>query len=212
MKEKYTTEEIYEILKRRIIKLYYDPGQILNEQELAEEFSISRTPIRTVFQRLSYDELLTIIPRIGAQVPPVNYKKLKSVFELTRELDSLATKLAIDRISAENLARFDEILENLRHYKIENDYQSAIDLDQAFHDTVYEACGNKELQKILKKLHYQTERLWHHSEKYFDNMDLFIDSLTAIADAIKAGDKKRAELASKDHIDQFVEHIKSELL
>ena len=46
MSKKIKTEDVYEILKRRIIELDYEPGQILNEVDVAEEFGLSRTPIR----------------------------------------------------------------------------------------------------------------------------------------------------------------------
>lgn len=49
--KKIKNEEIYNILKRRIIELKYEPGEVLNEVDLAEEFGISRTPIRKVFQQ-----------------------------------------------------------------------------------------------------------------------------------------------------------------
>lgn len=47
--EKLETEDIYEIIKDRIIHLKYEPGQVLNEVDVASEFEISRTPIRRVF-------------------------------------------------------------------------------------------------------------------------------------------------------------------
>ncbi len=209
---KYSTDDVYQILKKRIVKLEYKAGELLNEQDLAAEFSMSRTPIRAVFQRLNYDDLLTIIPRIGAQVPPMNYKKLKSIFELTRELDGLAASMATERITKENLDKLEHIIDSLKQCKIDKDYQKAIDLDQDFHNTVYDSCGNDELKTILAKLHYQTERLWHYSERYFDDMDLFIDTLSAVLVAIKAGDKDEAASASKMHIDEFVYKIRSELL
>ena len=61
------TDEIYNILKRRIIELEYEPGEVLNEVDVADEFNI-RGPIRKIFQQLSTDKLLNIIPRFGAQV------------------------------------------------------------------------------------------------------------------------------------------------
>lgn len=64
--KKIKNEEIYNILKRRIIELKYEPGEVLNEVDLAEEFGISRTPIRKVFQQLTTDKLLNVIPRVGA--------------------------------------------------------------------------------------------------------------------------------------------------
>ncbi|NLY72494.1 MAG: GntR family transcriptional regulator, partial [Tissierellia bacterium] len=108
--EKYSTEQIYEIIKQRIIHLDYEPGEVLNEVELAKEFGISRTPVRRVFQLLQNDKLLNIIPRYGAQVTPIDFKDMKLVFELTRELDPFAVSLAVDRISQVELDELEEIM------------------------------------------------------------------------------------------------------
>ena len=55
-----TKEDIFNVLKDRIVTLQYEPGKILNEIELSEEFGVSRTPIRTVFQQLESIKLVDI--------------------------------------------------------------------------------------------------------------------------------------------------------
>ena len=103
MKEKgKTKEEIFNILKERIVTLEYEPGKILNEIELSEEFGVSRTPIRTVFQQLEAIKLVDIVPRYGVQVATLNFLNIKSLFEVTKVLDPLATKLAVSKLTDEN--------------------------------------------------------------------------------------------------------------
>lgn len=209
---KLNTESIYEILKRKIILLEYEPGQVLNEVDLAEEFNISRTPIRKVFQLLHNDKLLNIIPRFGAQVIPIDFKDMKYVFEVTKELDPFATRLAVERITDEKIKELEEIMERLKSYNIDKDYQNAINDDERFHQIILDSCGNPWLQNILTSLHYQTERLWHYCEQYFDDMYLFSNTLEKVLEAIKEKDTEKAEKYSKLHIDEFVSKIKTELL
>lgn len=209
---KMQAEEIYEILKDRIIHLHYEPGQVLNEIDLADEFGISRTPIRRVFQMLMSDKLLNIIPRFGAQVAPMDFRKMKSVFEVTRELDAFATRLAVERISQEGIGELEEIMERLNNYDIPVDYQKAIDDDEKFHEIIYSSCDNPWLEEILRRLHYQTERLWHYSESYFDEVVIFTETLGKILDSIKTGNVDDAERYTREHIDQFVLKIKNEML
>ncbi len=210
--KKLNTDEIYEILKGRIINLDYKPGEILNEVDLAEEFNISRTPIRKVFQLLENDKLLNIVPRMGANVIPIDFIDMKYVFEVTKKLDPFATSLAVERISEENIEELEEIMERLKSYNIEEDYQAAIKDDERFHQIIFNSCGNPWLQDILTSLHYQTERLWHYCEQYFDNMDLFIETLEKVLEAIKEKDLEKAEKYSRLHIEEFVFKIKKELL
>lgn len=206
------SDDIYEIMKDKIIKLEYNPGEVLNEVELAEEFNMSRTPIRKVFQRLKNDKLLNIVPRFGAQVAPIDFKQMKYIFEVTRELDPFAARLAVERISKENLKELDEIVSRLKGYDILEDYQSAINDDERFHNIIFSSCGNPWLQDILTSLHYHTERLWHYCEQYFDSLDLFTNTLEMILEGIKEKDVEKAERYAKNHIDEFVLKIKEELL
>ncbi len=210
--KKIETDEIYRILKRRIIELEYEPGEVLNEVDMAEEFNISRTPIRKVFQKLSSDNLLNIVPRFGAQVAPIDFMYMKSVFEVTRVLDPFAARLAVDRITTEQIAELESIIERLKTYDIEVDYRKAIIDDQRFHDIIFLSSDNACLQEILPDLHNHTERLWHYSQRFFDTMDLFTDSLGKTLDAIKERDKDKVEKYARDHIDAFVDKIRQELL
>lgn len=209
---KLDADSIYEILKNRIIHLEYEPGQVLNELDLAEEFNISRTPVRRVFQLLHSDKLLNIVPRFGAQVTPIDFKKMKHIFEVTRELDPFAARLAVERISDENLAELEDIISRFKEYDISKDYQNAINDDERFHNIIFSSCGNPWLQDILQSLHYHTERLWHYCEQYFDSMDLFSHTLEKVLEGIKEKDFDKVEKSSREHIDEFVQKIKKEML
>lgn len=209
---KLDTDSIYEVMKSRIIHLEYEPGQVLNEVDVASEFNTSRTPIRRVFQLLHSDKLLNIVPRFGAQVTPIDFKQMKHIFEVTRELDPFATRLAVERISKENIKELEEIVERISNYDISVDYQNAINDDERFHNIIFSSCGNPWLQEVLTSLHYHTERLWHYCEQYFDDVGLFSDTLDKVLEAIKDKDVEKAEKYTREHIDEFVLKIKSEML
>lgn len=209
---KLDADSIYKILKERIITLEYSPGDLLNEVDIAEEFNISRTPIRRVFQMLQNIKLIKLIPRLGAQVAPIDFRDMKHVFEVTREMEPFAARLAVERISDENIKELEDILERIKNYKIDKDYQNAINDDQRFHEIIFTSCGNPWLEDILTFLHYQTERLWHYCEEYFDDMNLFSNTLEKVLEAIKENDPEKAAKYTEIHIDEFVNKIREELL
>lgn len=209
---KLSTEDIYEVIKKRIIRLEYEPGQVLNEVDVAEEFETSRTPIRRVFQLLHMDKLLNIVPRYGAQVTPIDFKQMKSIFEITRELDPFAIRLAIERITEDQITELEQIMSRLENYDISTQYQEAIVDDERFHNIIYSSCANPWLQDILTSLHYHTERLWHYAEQYFDDMSLFTNTLGKVLKAIKENDVEKAEVYTREHIDDFVEKIRKDML
>ncbi|MEG0129467.1 MAG: GntR family transcriptional regulator [Clostridium sp.] len=212
MAKKNEALRIYEILKEKIIYLEFEPGMVLNEVDLASEFDVSRTPIREAFQKLSADKLLQIIPRFGAQVAHIDFRYMKSVFEVTREMEPFAVKLAAARLQEGDIKNLQGILDELNTLSIETDYKMAIILDEKFHKIILDKCNNPCLKNILYDLHIHTERLWHYSENYINSMDIFTVTLKGVLDAIKAKDDEKIVKASREHIDAFVQKIKEEML
>lgn len=212
MEEKLTTNEIYEILKQRIINLEYFPGQVLNEMDIANEFNISRTPVRKVFEQLKNHKLLNIIPRFGAQVATIDFRYMKSVFEVQRELESFAAKLAAEKISEDDIAALEGILQRIEAYDLEEEYKEIIIADDLFHRIVYESSGNPCLIDFLRELHMHTQRLWFYVQSDITDKNLFFATLAKILEALKARDPDKAGQAAKEHLDRFVELIKQELL
>lgn len=200
-----TKEDIFNVLKDRIVTLQYEPGKILNEIELSEEFGVSRTPIRTVFQQLESIKLVDIVPRYGVQVATLNFLNIKSLFEVTKVLDPLATKLAVSKLTDEDIKQLKEIVSTLETYDTTKNYQEAILLDEKFHKIVTKSCANPWLIDILTDLHCQTERLWHYCDIYFSDMEIFTRTF-------KNKDEEMAEKYAREHIEDFVEKIKSALL
>lgn len=205
-----SNEEIYEILKNRIIQLDYEPGQVLNEKDIAGEFDVSRTPIRKVFEQLKSNKLLNIIPRYGAQVAPIDFLYMKSVFEVVRELDGFAAGLAAEKISLEKIKELEATVQKIKNYDIEKDYKEIIIQDQNFHKIIFESASNPCLTDILYSLHMHTKRMWIYVQPEVGEIGLFLNSMPDIIDALKTGNSEQANKYAKFHIDIFVERIKQE--
>lgn len=203
--------QIYYELKRRIIEFQYKPGDILNELDLSEEYGVSRSPIRTVLQDLERDNLIAIVPRYGAQVSPVDFRNIKGLFEVTKQLDPYATKMAVPNVSPQQLDELKEIIRQLEEFSSTTDYQEAINLDERFHDILFEACNNKWLTETARSLHVHTERLWHYCNKYFDDMKIFTRTFRLIVADIERQDGDAAYQHASDHIDDFLNQIKESL-
>ncbi|KUO51045.1 MAG: GntR family transcriptional regulator [Desulfitibacter sp. BRH_c19] len=212
LKKILSNNEIYKILKERIIQLEYDPGEILNENDIANEFELSRTPVRKIFEQLKTSKLLNIIPRYGAQVAPIDFNYMKSIFEVVREIEAYATGLAAERMTDSDLEALDYIIDRLTGYSIEEDYKQIILDDGNFHKIIFDSCDNPCLSDILHNLHMHTERLWFYVQKNITEKHLFIDTLTNILNALKARDSEMAVHYAKEHTDMFVEKIKEKLL
>ncbi len=202
---------IYSKIKRDIIEFKYKPGEILNEVELAEEFGVSRTPVRTALQELERDSLLSIVPRYGAQVSAIDFRNIKALFEVTKRIDPFATRLAVKKVTPDQLAELKAIIGRLEAMTSTTSYQEAISEDERFHEILFEACGNVWLTRTAESLHIHTERLWHFCNDYFEDMTIFTRTFSLIVKAIEEGDEDAAERYSTEHIDDFLDRIRESL-
>lgn len=99
MKEKTRVDSIYEVLRERICLGKYRPGDIFHETELGREFEVSRTPIRQVLQRLSFEKLAVVRTGVGTIVEDFGQTKTGNYLEVQAKL--LMTAAELDMVTTE---------------------------------------------------------------------------------------------------------------
>jgi DNA-binding GntR family transcriptional regulator len=146
-----SSQRAYTQLRERILRSRFLPNQKINEVALANELSISRTPLREALHRLVAEGLLVDRGR-GLSVPGLEPKVVFDLFEARLEIECATVRLACERAE-------DAELEVLSHFLSESMGESPdasvdrlIELDLRFHDTLAELAGNKVLQQILSNL------------------------------------------------------------
>jgi GntR family transcriptional regulator, rspAB operon transcriptional repressor len=199
---------IYTELKRRIVLLDFEPGQVIREKELIEEFGVSRTPVREVLIRLEAEGLVKMFPNIGTIVSEVSFQQLKDVFEIRSFLVRLAGKLAAARITREEL---EKIRDHIARMKEEKDAKALMRLDLEFHDMVNQSTKNEMLVKILGMLRDQAVRIWTFSradEEYYGGLSQEFEELV---EALERRDQEACANILERHTKGFIEHIRSQL-
>ncbi len=138
----HSNSDIYKILKNEIMLLELAPGQFIGEIEIAKRFNVSRTPIREVFKRLEYDNLIKIIPNKGTMINPINLELVSEIMYIREKLeigiigdimpilreDSL-TQLKLSLIKQKKLIEDpnkDLLTRSLEFYKIDNQFHKTI--------------------------------------------------------------------------------------
>ena len=105
-------ERVYTILQQWIVDGTLEPGERLNDADLAKYFSVSRTPVREAIQMLNEQKLVEIVPSSGTFVAPINQEDIKHVYQLLGGLQALALKLCIGTVTAEDLEHLNSLNEN----------------------------------------------------------------------------------------------------
>jgi DNA-binding GntR family transcriptional regulator len=153
------SDRIYGILRDRICLLQYPPGMRLSEEELAEEFAVSRTPVRRVLTRLESEGMVEVVHGVGTIVTDADLGQLAQVYHLRLELAVLAGKLSpIPRTDAD-LDRIRALIMRCDQIAAQPDHTEFARLNMAFFDEISAMIGNAPLREISERLYFQTSRI-----------------------------------------------------
>ncbi|NLV57486.1 MAG: GntR family transcriptional regulator [Clostridiales bacterium] len=162
----FSTEDIYHMLRHEIMILALKPGELISENEISERFNVSRTPIRSVIERLRLEGLVTVIPRKGTFVQTIDLDFAEQIIYMRIQVE-LGVMLYICRHPS--AALFDRLEENLAQQKelIKNDGidQSFYRLDSRFHEMCMAYCQKSKLWQVIQNmnLHYTRYRHFDYS-------------------------------------------------
>ena len=148
-------EEVAELLRQRIFRRELEPGSWIDELKIAEEYGISRTPLREALKVLAAEGLVTMKVRRGAYVTEVSEQDLADVYHLLSLLESDAGGVVAERASDEEIASLQALHAELEAAVDERDRFFAI--NEQFHMRLLELARNRwreqmvaDLRKVMK--------------------------------------------------------------
>jgi DNA-binding GntR family transcriptional regulator len=198
---------LYDELKKRIVLLDYEPGQVLREKELIEEFGVSRTPVREALIRLEMDGLVRILPNLGTIVSEVSFQQLKDVIEVRSHLVLLTGQLAAARITKQELDELRSLVEAMQR---EGDPKRLMELDTKAHDLINQAAKNEMLVKMLGQLRDLVVRIWTYfptGDDYYEGLGAEFEELEA---ALRQGDQEESARLLERHTRRFIDHLRGQ--
>ena len=153
--------EVAEQLRQRIYQRELEPGSWIDELKIAEEFGISRTPLREALKVLAAEGMVTMKPRRGAYVTEVSEKDLKDVYHLLSLLESDAAAVVAHEATPPVLAQLESLHEELESSVDDADAFFAV--NERFHMAILEAANNRwrnqlvaDLRKVMKLNRHQS--------------------------------------------------------
>ena len=195
--------------------MQYQPGEILNETTLAEEFGTSRGPLREVLKQLEWKKLVLTMPRLGTQVAEIDFQKIIQVFQIRSDLEALAAKLACENATQEHIDRIGELIEKLQvdvDDEKENPGINFVKIDFMFRDILYEAAQNPILKEISDFLYHLTLRINLLAYKKGDFQrckPLFIEEMKRFQGAFASRDIDDAAQIRRHFMKEYLIGVKS---
>jgi DNA-binding GntR family transcriptional regulator len=155
-------DQVYDILKKRIIFRQIESGKKINEEALAQSLGVSRTPIRETLLRLEHEGIVEIIPRRGAFVVSQSRDKVIDLLQVREVLEGLVARLATDNWKKDLVDRLRRCLEKVSSgADDDNRLLKYTPADVEFHALLLEACDNELLKNMMESVnaHLQMVRL-----------------------------------------------------
>lgn len=204
-------EVVCETLRDAIRKGVLKPGERLMEIQLAEELGVSRTPVREAIRKLELEGYVIMMPRRGTYVANLSIRDVNEVFEIRTSLDSLASGLAAERITDEELERLQRLLVAIGGYIEANDMEKIVETDTEFHDLLYQASRNSRLVGIIFNLREQLTRFRSTSMSFPGRLKATLEEHRRIVEAIAQGDVQEAQAAAEYHMEKSEQTLLSSM-
>ncbi len=186
-------DQVFEQLENDIITGVYPRGEILTELKLVEQLGVSRTPIREALRRLEQERLIKESGK-GSVVLGITLDDLVDIMQIRQRIEGLAAYYATVNLTPEGLEKLKQISELQDFYYSRKDLEHLRQMDDRFHDTIYELSQRTVIRDTLLPLHRKTMR---YRKLSIENPERLIKSVQEHKEIFNAIVSGKAELASE---------------
>jgi DNA-binding GntR family transcriptional regulator len=198
-------DTIYQAIRSAILTCEFKPGQKLREQDLAEQYRVSRSPIRDSLLRLEQEKLVTVMPRQGYRVNPISIPDVEEIVNL---------RLLMEPACAAAAAQADDTtlraLDRFRGFA-DQDFTEVgfVEYNTSFHSAIAELSGNRRVATLALDIIEQFERLGRLAARGLEHeaVRCFCWEHEAIINALQAHDPGRAFRLSFEHVEGARERV-----
>lgn len=195
-------EVVFDSLREAIIGGVLRPGERLMEIQMAEELGVSRTPVREAIRKLELEGFVVMMPRKGAYVAGISLKDIADVFEVRVSLEALASGLAAERITGEELEELERILVRKAELITDGNLAAFVESDTQFHDSLYRCSRNQRLIQMLNNLQDEIQRFRSVSLAFPGRMQEALEEHRKIVEAVAERNVSEAQAAAWEHIEK----------
>lgn len=198
--EQRRADNIAEQLEELIFNGTFVDGDRLDEVRLAEQFGVSRTPLREAFQRLALSGLVELIPRRGAFIRQPGPVELMEMFEVMAELEAVCGRLAAMRISEAALKELRDANHKCKQAVEARDADAYYCENERFHRIIYQQSGNGFLAQEAGKLHHRLKPFRRQQLRFRGRMAQSMAEHERIVAALEEGTAEIASETLRNHV------------
>lgn len=199
-------DEAYDAIKRMIRDRELRPGSKITEAVLTRKLGMSRTPVRDALTRVAAEGFLQPYAGRGYIVQAIREQDLDNVYRVRAELDALAAEEACKRARRVDIARLEDLMDDIAAAREGGREAEVTTLNNDFHAVLGEISGNSFLKETLDGIRSVFDRnrpIAHTSGTVADgaHSDRMFAEHAALLDAIRDRDAERARRLAKEHVE-----------
>lgn len=190
---------IVETLREAVLTGEFGSGERLLQDELAERFNTSSTPIREALRQLQAEGILEHSPYRGVQVAEVKMEDVREIYMVRAVMESFVTRLAVPYLNSARIAQLRELQTQMRAIVGSGQIKGLRKVNYEFHSLIYEAAALPYSLKIIKNLWAQSP--WDALYVLPGRAEKSLDEHDRIIEAIAEQNPTAAGLRVQEHID-----------
>jgi DNA-binding GntR family transcriptional regulator len=193
-------DQVYQIIRQNILSGQLQPGDRINEVQIAKELNVSRSPIRSAINELIGEGLLESIPNKSVRVKQLTEKQIIDVFEFRLFVESYVIEKVIACLDDQIINKLVEFKENFRKKGNAGRLNEYVELDTQFHGFLVECSGNEIVQDSMQRISVLTIPFRVISLTSNSRFQSSIIEHIGIIDAILDHDVSLAETRCREHL------------
>jgi DNA-binding GntR family transcriptional regulator len=194
------SDQVYHYIKRMILSGGIRGGEKIPEEKVAQQFGVSRTPIREALNRLEEYGLITIKPRSYAVVVALEPQEAGQLAIIRSQLETLAVSLLTDCGTDEDFRELDLLVQECNALIAEGDIATTFEKDSLLHLEIARRTGNRHLYEICEKLDAKVQLLRLILRIPLKKLKHYVKHHDEIINAMKRRDKESAVALMRHHI------------
>src|SRR5260370_19356498 len=164
-------ERVYGVLRDRLMRGGFEPGQKLKIAELAAALGTSAMPVREALNRLAAERAIESMPNRSVRVPALSRESLRDLMEARFAVEGLAVARVASNMTMETLASLRQLIVVQTETDAEHVSEGSAEQNRAFHFTIYRQSGSTVLLPIIESLWLQFGPYLREASELFDGGD-----------------------------------------
>lgn len=204
-------ERAYEIIRDRLVMLEIRPGAPINDDQVARELGLGRTPVREALKRLERERLVVAYPRRGTFATEVNITDLGHITEVRQQLEPVAAAAAARRATPAGRAALRSLVTKLRSAGRSSVSTDLMRLDIQVHRAIYAATRNPYLEDTLVHYDNLATRIWCLFLDRLPDLAGHVSEHSGLLGAIADSEADRAAELAAAHVAHFERAVRAAL-